>query len=153
MDPIKDYINVPENEKDNPHFWTECIEWLKEGRPGFEGNTISDSTWRNTLRPSTLESYNHTCAWCGWKASSHMGCDHVMTRKEGGGNAPHNLQILCRSCNSRKQAVSLPRLAPWPFPITNDLPMVYNSRRNELSEICREMRKNLKGLEFSLGEK
>ena len=149
MNPITDYINLPESSKDNPYFWAECVQWRKDGRPGYNGNEIGTPHWRNFLRPTTLETYNHTCAWCGWQASSHMGCDHVMTRKEGGGNALHNLQILCRSCNSRKQAVSLPRLAPWPFPPTNDMPEVYTARRLELSAICKEIRRDLQGLDFA----
>ena len=149
MDPIKDYINLPENEKDNPTFWGECVQWLKDGKPGFEGSCITNANWRNNLRPATLKAYNHTCAWCGFTANSRMGCDHVMTRKEGGGNAIHNLQILCGSCNSRKQAVSLPRLDPWPYPTTNDMPKVYMTRREELSTICQQIRREMQGVEFT----
>tara|TARA_B100000586_G_scaffold258606_1_gene223278 strand:+ start:707 stop:1138 length:432 start_codon:yes stop_codon:yes gene_type:complete len=140
--------NLPIESRDNPHFWRECAQWLRDGSPDFSGNAINTAEWRNRLRPSILKEYNHTCAWCGWTQPTHMGCDHVMTRHEGGGNASHNLQLLCRSCNSRKQAVSLPKLAPWPHAVTNDKPEVYQKLREELSDICRHIRGNLRGADF-----
>ena len=61
------------------------------------------------LRDSTFEKYtdsegNYYCACCGFKdrsrASFHV--DHIIAMNNGGKSVVENLQILCRSCNSRK---------------------------------------------------
>lgn len=42
------------------------------------------------------------CQWCG--ATSGLSVDHIIAVANGGGNELDNLQLLCRSCNSRKGA-------------------------------------------------
>jgi len=133
----------------NPIFWDgECQPWLDAGKPDFSGNSIGTTHWRNVLRPAILEEYNDTCANCGVQQFSHMGCDHVMTRNEGGGNAPHNLQLLCRSCNSRKNAVSLPKLQPWVGEPNEDKGGRCMELREELSAHCKQMRIEIKAKWF-----
>jgi len=42
------------------------------------------------------------CQWCG--ATDNLSVDHIVAVANGGGNESANLQLLCRSCNSRKGA-------------------------------------------------
>ena len=134
----------------NPTFWDgECKPWLDAGKPNFSGNTITNKEWRS-LRADILVEYNDTCANCGMQQFTHMGCDHVMTRHEGGGNAPHNLQLLCRSCNSRKQTVSLPKLQPWVGEPNEETGARCKELRIEVSAHCKQMRIEIKALNGGL---
>ena len=61
------------------------------------------------LRDSTFEKYtdsegNYYCACCGFKdrTRSPFHVDHIIAMNNGGKSVVENLQILCRSCNSRK---------------------------------------------------
>ena len=42
------------------------------------------------------------CPVCG--SGHELTVDHIVPRYRGGGDEPENLQPLCRSCNSQKQA-------------------------------------------------
>ena len=131
----------------NPKFWDgECQPWLDDGRPDYVEGVITSSEWKKVLRPAILKEYNNTCANCGVQKFSHMGCDHVMTRYEGGGNAMKNLQLLCRSCNSRKHALSLPKLQPWEGEPNEDKGGRCMELREELSAHCKQMRIEIKAL-------
>jgi hypothetical protein len=130
----------------NPTFWDgECKPWLDAGRPNFSGDDITNKEWRS-LRADILVEYNDTCANCGVQKNARMGCDHVMTRYEGGGNATHNLQLLCPSCNSRKGSLSLPKLQPWAGRLNKEKDSACMKLRLELSAYCKNMRKELKAL-------
>lgn len=53
------------------------------------------------------------CVYCGATEKSsgaHLQLDHLTARALGGDNAVTNLVTCCRSCNSRKQALTL---AAW----------------------------------------
>lgn len=55
----------------------------------------------------------HACVYCGATAASsgaHLHLDHLTPRSAGGEDAPGNLVLACRSCNSRRQARTL---AQW----------------------------------------
>jgi hypothetical protein len=47
-----------------------------------------------------LIQYNFKCLFCGSKKS--LSIDHIQPVSKGGSNEYSNLQILCKSCNSRK---------------------------------------------------
>ena len=57
-----------------------------------------------TFKKYTDEAGNYHCACCGFtdrsRASFHV--DHIIAMNNGGKSVVENLQILCRSCNSRK---------------------------------------------------
>src|SRR4029077_4306219 len=40
------------------------------------------------------------CMKCG--STWNLSVDHIVPRSKGGTNHPFNLQVLCRSCNSKK---------------------------------------------------
>jgi hypothetical protein len=139
------YPKITGNE--NPTFWDkECKVWLDAGKPDYVNGAIKGAEWYKVLRPNTLKEYNNTCANCGVKKDRDMGCDHVMTRHEGGGNVQKNLQILCRSCNSRKQALSLPKLQPWVGPTNKENDARCMQLRKELSSHCKALRGEIKAL-------
>lgn len=52
------------------------------------------------LRLMILERDNYTCQHCG--SRDHPCIDHILPVVRGGSDDPSNLQVLCRSCNSRK---------------------------------------------------
>jgi 5-methylcytosine-specific restriction enzyme A len=51
-----------------------------------------------------LERNNYQCQSCGKVAQdTKLTIDHITPLAKGGSNDISNLQILCRSCNSRKK--------------------------------------------------
>ena len=55
--------------------------------------------------PSTNGWYRcNSCSTKLRKGDSDLTIDHIVPQKFGGSNAVLNLQVLCRSCNSKKKA-------------------------------------------------
>ncbi len=44
----------------------------------------------------------YKCLKCGQTDINELSLDHVIPKSKGGSNDEHNLQTLCRCCNSRK---------------------------------------------------
>lgn len=55
---------------------------------------------RKDLRVKLLEQYAYSCVSC--KSTMNLSVDHIIPVSLGGGDEMSNLQILCRSCNSKK---------------------------------------------------
>ena len=51
------------------------------------------------IRQYILNRDGYTCVLCGQPAIS---VDHIIPRSRGGTDEEHNLQSMCRDCNSRK---------------------------------------------------
>lgn len=51
-------------------------------------------------RNELFKKYNNQCLFCNSK--EHLTIDHIIPLSLGGTNYMENLQLLCRSCNSRK---------------------------------------------------
>lgn len=62
-----------------------------------------DQATRRThqLRPTLLARDGHACKVCG--STIDLCIDHIVPVSKGGGDELDNLQVLCRSCNSRKR--------------------------------------------------
>jgi hypothetical protein len=54
------------------------------------------------LRVAILERDGHYCRACG--STEDLTIDHIVPERLGGTLDPANLQVLCRTCNSRKGA-------------------------------------------------
>lgn len=57
-------------------------------------------TLNKSLAKRVLRKYNHTCVYCGNTKS--LTIDHIRPASKGGKDIFSNLQVLCKSCNSRK---------------------------------------------------
>lgn len=96
------------------------IAWTNDYR---ERNPAFASTMRNARRArirqaegfhtkedvlSILEKQKRKCAFCTIKLKTEgkgiYHVDHIISLSRGGSNWPHNLQMLCPGCNSRKHA-------------------------------------------------
>jgi len=56
--------------------------------------------WRGkgALRQRVLDRDGHQCVSCGERATI---VDHIVSRRNGGADAMHNLRSLCRRCDNR----------------------------------------------------
>lgn len=52
------------------------------------------------LKTKILKKYNYKCVHCGSK--DNLTIDHIKPYIKGGEDKEKNLQVLCRSCNSKK---------------------------------------------------
>lgn len=57
-------------------------------------------TLNKSLAERVLKKYNHICIYCG--DNKKLTIDHIRPVSKGGKDSFSNLQVLCRSCNSRK---------------------------------------------------
>ena len=61
------------------------------------------SEWKKLqpiLSPLVIKQANHKCSKCG--SSKSLTIDHIKAIANGGDNSLANLQVLCKSCNSKK---------------------------------------------------
>ena len=63
----------------------------------------AESDLPHDYRPLLLDFYGRRCAACG--ATERLTHDHVVPLSRGGGHTWRNSQVLCLSCNARKQDV------------------------------------------------
>ena len=66
------------------------------------------TAWRKTAAAAVAQHKAQYGDWCpGWGAPAHaasdLTADHRVPKAHGGTDEPHNIQVLCRSCNSRKR--------------------------------------------------
>ena len=64
------------------------------------GGSHTAAEWRELC-----EQWGNRCLCCG--ATKDLTCDHVVPVKYGGRDSKDNLQLLCKSCNSRKGAKTI----------------------------------------------
>ena len=76
--------------------------WLKTTGRKIEYITkkIRKDIISQRLRNEVLSRDNYQCAFC--KSKEHLSIDHIKPEALGGKTILENLQVLCRSCNSKK---------------------------------------------------
>jgi 5-methylcytosine-specific restriction endonuclease McrA len=78
----------------------QIISQRKRARVREVGGDFSASEWEDVKRK-----YNYTCLCCGaTEPDTQLTIDHVVPISKGGPNSKENIQPLCLSCNSRKNA-------------------------------------------------
>ena len=58
----------------------------------------------SSVKHELFEKCRGVCAGCldNFRQPGNMEIDHIVPLHKGGTNDPHNLQLLCRSCNTQK---------------------------------------------------
>ena len=76
--------------------------WLKEMEEKYFSKIKRkpDRYLSKKLRKEILIKYKYLCVYCG--GDEHLAIDHIHPVSKGGGNEASNLQVACRSCNSKK---------------------------------------------------
>lgn len=80
----------------------EIVRQAKRNRKARSKNAQGHHTKDDIQR--ILKDQKHKCANCLCDVSGGYHVDHIMPLKLGGTNWPDNLQILCPTCNLRKNA-------------------------------------------------
>ena len=71
-------------------------------RRSYENGVIFDIS-SNDLKNLFFESYGQECRYCDKILRINtIVCDHIVPLTKGGDSTQGNLQLICRSCNSRK---------------------------------------------------
>ena len=57
----------------------------------------------NQIRTMFYKSYNKPCKYCEVPLNlRNIACDHIVPLSKGGDSVVKNLQLICKSCNTRK---------------------------------------------------
>ncbi|GAB5466305.1 MAG: HNH endonuclease [Candidatus Kapaibacteriales bacterium] len=83
-------------------------------------------------RKNVMKRDNHTCQYCGSKAS--LTLDHVLPRSRGGQDSWENLVVACISCNNKK-GNRLPNEAGMPLKRKPQKPNYFMYLKNYLGDI------------------
>jgi 5-methylcytosine-specific restriction endonuclease McrA len=99
----------------NTESWRERHKkWARENREKMRGYTASSDAKRRAAKAGSVGSWTEKdvreifqkqrgrCAVCRCRLPESFHRDHVVPLARGGSNDKSNLQLLCRSCNSRK---------------------------------------------------
>lgn len=76
------------------------IFWLEEMIQKYFKKKSNRKYLTKKMREKVLEKYHHSCLHCN--TSENLSIDHIKPVSKGGTNKFSNLQILCKSCNSKK---------------------------------------------------
>ena len=76
--------------------------WLRVGRDDYNKirRRAYDHTKKRSVRFRIFSRDGQSCLKCG--SLSDLCLDHIIPLARGGDSSDENLQVLCRSCNSRK---------------------------------------------------
>lgn len=83
-----------------------CNSAAHNARPGRE--SLSKRLGRVARQIAARD--GNACVYCGGTAAStgaHLHLDHLTPKTHGGLDVASNLVLACRSCNSRRQALTL----------------------------------------------
>lgn len=73
---------------------------LHEGTLWRRGNGVQRRSIPATVRAQVMTRDGFACVECG--SERFLSIDHIWPYSKGGTDAPENLRVLCRSCNSSK---------------------------------------------------
>jgi hypothetical protein len=106
-----------------------------------ETNGFASRYIKNETKTEVLVRDNHKCQSCG--SDKKLEFDHIVPVSKGGSSEANNLQLLCRSCNRSKRALSKEEFA------TQSTEKNCDSRSLETeTEAERERKKHIYSVEF-----
>lgn len=85
-----------------PKYWADKYRESYTPRTPQERRRESALKSTHRLRSRVIERDGRRCQLCG--STDDLCIDHIVPVSKGGGDELDNLQVLCRSCNSRKRA-------------------------------------------------
>jgi hypothetical protein len=106
-----------------------------------ETNGFASRYIKNETKTEVLVRDNHKCQSCG--SDKKLEFDHIVPVSKGGSSEANNLQLLCRSCNRSKRALSKEEFATQSTEKNN----VSRSLETE-TEAERERKKHIYSVEF-----
>ena len=106
-----------------------------------ETNGFSSRYIKNETKTEVLVRDNHKCQSCG--SDKKLEFDHIVPVSKGGSSEANNLQLLCRSCNRSKRALSKEEFATQ----STEKNSVSRSLETE-TEAERERKKHIYSVEF-----
>ena len=106
-----------------------------------ETNGFSSRYIKNPTKTEVLIRDNHKCQSCG--SDKKLEFDHIVPVSKGGSSEANNLQLLCRSCNRSKRALSKEEFATQ----SAEKSCVSRSLETETEEE-RERKKHIYSVEF-----
>ena len=66
-------------------------------------NEVEFDITLDTLKEMFLEVYSKGCPYCKKQLTfRNIACDHIVPLNKGGPSVQDNLQLICRTCNTRK---------------------------------------------------
>ena len=68
-----------------------------------QDNEVEFNITLDTLKEMFLEVYSKGCPYCKKQLTfRNIACDHIVPLNKGGPSVQDNLQLICRTCNTRK---------------------------------------------------
>jgi 5-methylcytosine-specific restriction endonuclease McrA len=98
--------------------------WVVVVMTRYIKSNMGSRQWREQ-RMRVLQRDQFICYWCGGKATH---ADHLITRKDGGGDELENLVAACARCNQKRGAKSIAV-----FSREMDTPLVFSSNLSPIT--------------------
>ena len=110
-----------------------------------ETNGFASRYIKNETKTEVLVRDNHKCQSCG--SDKKLEFDHIVPVSKGGSSEANNLQLLCRSCNRSKRALSKEEFATQSTE-KNSVSRSLETETEADTEAERERKKHIYSVEF-----